>query len=210
MYRLGYIDEDAGQRSSFYQFLKDDFDITLFEINDETDVDSLVEDVFQSGIDMLVLDFRLDEGEYLDFNADSIIEKIQERNLYYPLVILTSHELDALDHISNANLVNGKEEMLGPKVDVFKQKLTKIIQVYQSQLSDAENTIKNLEFKRQSGTALTQPEEDQYVELNAFLEKTMSANSTISRTFYSEGTNKKLDDLIEKTEALLSKIEKKD
>lgn len=207
MYRLGYIDEDEGQRSSFYQFLKDDFEITLFNITDETELDSLVEDVFQSGIDMLVLDFRLDETGLVNFNADSIVDKIQERNLYYPLVILTSHEVDAMDHISNANLINGKEEMLGSKVNIFKQKLNKIVNEYQTTVSEAETELEKLENKRQD-KGLDAPEEDRYVELNNYLDKTMTAKSRISRTFYSEGTNKKLDDLIEKTTEILSKIKK--
>jgi hypothetical protein len=210
MYRIGYIDEDAGQRNSFYQYLKDDFDIILFEMSESTTSDSLVEDVFQSGIDMLVLDFRLDDDGDFDFNADTLIDKIQSRNLFYPLVILTSHELDALDHISNANLVNGKDEMLGSKVEVFKQKLSKIIQSYKTRLADAETEVQELENKRQSDSGLSTTEEDRYVELNIFLEKTMSASNSIPRNFYSEGTNKKLDDLIQKTETLLSKIEKKD
>lgn len=210
MYRIGYIDEDPGQRSSFYHFLKDDFDIILFEMNVDTTIESLVDDVFQSGIDMLVLDFRLDDSGEFDFNADSIIEKIQERNLLYPLVILTSHELDALDHISNANLVNGKEEMLGAKVDIFKQKLTKIIESYRAELISAEAEIQELEKKRQSGIDLSSSEENRYVELNIFLEKIMSANNRIHRSYYSEGTNKRLDQLIVQTQALLSKIEKKD
>jgi len=210
MYRVGYIDEDAGQRNSFYQFLKDDFDIVLFEMNEDTTIESLVDDVFQSGIDMLVLDFRLDDSGEFDFNADSIIEKVQERNLLYPLVILTSHELDALDHVSNANLVNGKEEMLGSKVEIFKQKLIKIIESYKTELIAAEAEIQELEKKRQNNIELSSSEEDRYVELNIFLEKIMSAKNRIHRSYYSEGTNKRLDQLIEQTQALLSKIENKD
>jgi len=207
MYRLGYIDEDEGQRNSFYQFLKDDFEITLFGITEETELDSLVEEIFQSGIDMLVLDFRLDETGLVNFNADSLVDKIQERNLYYPLVILTSHEEDAMDHISNANLINGKEEMLGSKVQLFKQKLNKIVNGYQTRVSEAETELEELENKRQND-GLDAKEEDRYVELNNYLDKTMTAKSRISRTFYSEDTNKKLDDLIEKTSEILSKIEK--
>lgn len=210
MYKLGYIDEDAGQRSSFYHFLKDDFEIVLFEMNETTTVESLIEDVFQSGIDMLVLDFRLDDSGDFDFNADTLIEEIQQRNLFYPLVILTSHELDALDHISNANLVNGKEEMLGTKVGIFKQKLSKIIHAYKSKLSDAESEVQDLETKRQSEHGLSPVEEDRFVELNIFLEKTMYSKNSIPRSFYSIDTNKKLDDLIQQTKNLLSKIENKD
>ncbi len=205
MYRLGYIDEDEGQRNNFYQFLKGDFEIKLFGITEETELDLLVEEIFQSGIDMLVLDFRLDETGLVDFNADSLVDKIQERNLYYPMVILTSHEEDAMDHISNANLINGKEEMLGSKVQLFKQKLNKIVNSYQTTVSEAETELEVLENKRQN-EGFDAKEEDRYVELNNYLDKTMAAKSRISRTFYSEDTNKKLDDLIEKTTEILSKI----
>lgn len=207
MYRLGYVDEDEGQRNSFYQFLKDDFKITLFNITDETELDSLVDEIFQSGIDMLVLDFRLDETGLVNFNADSLVDKIQQRNLYYPLVILTSHEEDAMDHISNVNLINGKEEMLGSKVPLFKQKLSKIVSGYQTKVSETEKELERLEAKRQRN-GLDTDEEDTYVELNNYLDKTMTAKSRISRTFYSEDTNKKLDDIIEKSSEILSKIEK--
>lgn len=206
MYRVGYVDEDEGQSSSFYQFLKNDFNVVLFEITEETNIESLVDDIFNSGLDILVLDFRLDETGLVDFNADKIVEAIQERNLYYPLVILTSHEIDALDHLDNANLVNGKEEMLGSKVEVFKQKLNKIASSYQNKIAETEVELAKLEDKRSSEDGLKPGEEDKYVTLNNFMDKTIAARGHISRSFYSENTNKKLDELISKTEELLNKI----
>lgn len=209
MYKIGYVDEDKGQSNSFYHFLKDDFDIVLFEITDETEIDLLVNEIYDSGIDMLVLDFRLDENGLVDFNADKLVDKIQERNLYYPLVVLTSHELDALDHMNNANLVNGKEEMLGPKVDIFKQKLIKIANSYQNKMVETESKLAELEKKRKE-SGLDPDEEDIYVTLNNYLDNTTTAKSHISRTFYSENTNKRLDELISKTEEILNKIPDKE
>jgi len=208
MYKIGYVDEDEGQRNSFYQYLKDDFEVALFEITEQTEVESLVDDIFNSGLDILVLDFRLDETGLVDFNADHLVDVIQDRNLYYPLVVLTSHETDALDHMTNANLVNGKEEMLGLKVEIFKQKLNKIASSYKSRISDAENELAKLEEKR-SADGLEPDEESKYVDINNFLDNTVAAKGHISRTFYSEDTNKRLDELISKTEEMLNKIPNK-
>lgn len=205
MNRIGYVDEDKGQRNSFYHSLKDDFEVVLFEITEETESKSLAEEILASSLDMLVLDFRLDENGLIDFNADELVEKIQEINKHYPLVILTSHEVDALDHIPNANLVNGKDEMLGAKVDIFKQKLNKIAITYKTTIESSQDELEKLERKREA-EGLAPNEEDRYVELNNFLDQTVSAKSHISRSFYSEDTNKKLDDLIKKTEELLKKI----
>lgn len=209
MYKIGYVDEDEGQRSSFYHYLKDDFEVVLFEITQETEVEPLVDDIFNSRLDILVLDFRLDETGLVDFNADQLVDAIQERNLYYPLVVLTSHETDALDHLTNANLVNGKEEMLGSKVEIFKQKLNKIASTYQNKISETETELAKLEEKRGDG-GLEPDEEDKYVALNNFLDNTVAAKGHISRTFYSEDTNKKLDELISKTEEMLNRIPDKE
>lgn len=208
MYKIGYIDEEEPQRNSFYQFLKDDFEIKLFEIIEDTEPENLVQHVFNSALDILVLDFRLDESGLVNFNADCIIELIQERNLYYPLVVLTSHELDALDHIKNANLINGKTEMLGEKVDVFKQKLKRIAGDYKTNTISNEEELAVLEEKRLT-EKLDSAEEDRYVELNNYFDKISHSKEHISRTFYSNDTNAKLDELISRTTEMLNKIPKK-
>lgn len=208
MYKIGYIDEEEPQRNSFYQFLKDDFEIELFDITEETEPESLVQDIFNSALDILVLDFRLDESGLVNFNADRLIELIQEKNLYYPLVVLTSHELDALDHIKNANLINGKTEMLGEKVEVFIQKLKKIAGDYKTDVTSNEKELSELEQKRLK-EGLDTAEEDRYVELNNFFDKISSSKEHISRTFYSNDTNAKLDELISRTTDMLNKIPNK-
>jgi hypothetical protein len=208
MYKIGYIDEDKGWRNTFRQYLKDDFEIVLFDITEETTVETLVDDIFNQTIDMLVIDFRLDETGLVDFNADTLVDKIQERNLYYPLIILTSFESDALDHLENANLVNGKDMLSGDntsKVAILKQKINKIASDYTSKVTDSITELEALEQKRVE-KGLEPDEEDKFVELNNYLDKTTSAKGRLSRTFYSEDTNKKLDDLISKTEQLLKQI----
>ena len=51
MYKIGYIDEDKGWRNTFRQYLKDDFEIVLFDITEETTVETLVDDVFNQAIE---------------------------------------------------------------------------------------------------------------------------------------------------------------
>lgn len=205
MYKIGYVDEDGGQINTFFNALKDEFLIELFDITSGVEAQDLAEEILNSSIDMLVLDFRLDENGLVDFNADELIEKIQEVNKHFPLVVLTSHEVDALDHIPNANLINGKDEMLGSKLAIFKQKLQKIVTSYKNDVETAQTELKELETIRET-RGLEPNEEDRYVELSHYLDQTVSAKEHISRSFYSEDTNKRLDELIAKTEELLQKI----
>ncbi|KPM49516.1 hypothetical protein [Jiulongibacter sediminis] len=205
MLRVGYIDEDEGQRNSFHHLFKDEFEVILFEITEETNAENLVDEVLKSAIDVLVLDFRLDENGLVDFNADKLVEGIQAINLFYPLVVLTSHEVDALDHLENAHLVNGKDDMLDSKIDIFKQKLRSIALDNKRKIESAEAELKKLEEKRING-GFDSKEEDRYVELSSFLDQTISAKGRVSRSFYSEHTNKKLDDLIGLAEQMLNKM----
>jgi hypothetical protein len=210
MYRIGYIDEDKGWKNTFRQSLKDDFEIILFDIKEGSTVETLVAEIFDAKVDMLVLDFRLDETGLVEFNADALVDKILETNLYFPLIILTSHEIDALNHLSNANLVNGKDMLEGdnPKVDILKQKIIKLVVDYNTRVTESTEKLKQLEDKRVK-EGLQPGEEDTYLELNNFFDKKANANEQVSRTFYSENTNRRLDILIQKTEELLKKIPNK-
>lgn len=203
--RIGYIDEDGGQRNSFYHYLKDEFEIILPEITEDTSVENLVDEILKLNLDVLVLDYMLSENGLVDFNAESLVERIFEFNRYYPLIILTSYETDALDQIANAHLVNGKD-ILESKLAIFKHKLIKIAQEYKGEIKTAEQELEQLEEKRNSGEGLSSSEEDRYVELNSFLDATIDNKGKVSRTFYSEDTNKKLDNLINLTEQMLKKL----
>lgn len=210
-YKIGYIDENEGWKSTFYHAFADDFEVILFDLNEKTTAESLVEEIFSQPLDMLVIDFLLDETGILDFNADKIVELIQNRNLYYPLIILTSNETDALDHIENVNLINGKD-MLSSEDDtskkhILKHKFTKIIESYKLKLGASENKLSELEIKR-NDIGLSPTEEDKYVELNNYLDNISTSSGRISRSFYSEGTNNRLDDLIKKTQTMIELIEK--
>ncbi|GLU52325.1 hypothetical protein [Dyadobacter frigoris] len=209
MFKIGYIDEDNGWRNTFRQYFKDDFDVVLFDITETTTQESLVNEIFEQSIDMLVIDFRLDETGLVDFNADSLVEKIKELNFFYPMIILTSYESDALDHIENANLINGKDMLSGDsnsKIPILKQKIKKIASDYRVKLDDSMSRLFSLEKKRLLD-GLTPSEEDEFVDLNSFVDKTTSAKGRLSRTFYNEKTNQKLDDLIMKTSLLLNKLD---
>jgi len=210
-YKIGYIDEDEGWKSTFYHAFSDDFEVVVFDLSEYITAEALLDQIFSASLDMLVIDFLLVESGVLDFNADRIVELIQERNLYYPLIILTSNETDALDHIENVNLINGKD-MLGSegdnsKTEILKHKFTKIIESYKQKLEGSEAELSALETKRNEN-GLDPDEEDKYVELNSYLDNVSTSKGRISRTFYSEDTNKRLDDLIKKTQSIIELIEK--
>src|SRR5579862_1071795 len=207
-YKIGYVDENEGRKSTFYHAFKNDFDLEMFELGSDTTAEGLVEQIFAKRLDLLVIDFLLDETGDLDFNADEIVERIQEKNLYYPILILTSNETDALDHIENVNLINGKDMLSGElgdkggKVPILIHKFTKIIEGYRTKLQDSEKALEDLEHIRKE-KRLSPKEEDRYVELNKYMDNVAAPKGRISRTFYAEDTNERLDQLIKKTQEMI-------
>jgi hypothetical protein len=209
MYKLGFIDEDAGQRNQFYQTFKEDFEVYNIEADAGDSEEDLIYEAFGNHVDMLLIDFQM--SDVLGYNGDSIARKVSELNPYFPVLILTSFEEEALDFVDDANTVNGKNIWSGDsesELQVFKKKLNSIINNYNKRVRAAEIELKGLEDKR-TAEGLEPDEEDSYVELNIFLEKVSGKGSHLPRAFYSQGTNEKLDNLLEKTEQLLGRISKK-
>lgn len=202
MYRVGYVDEEEGPKNTFYQSLKDEFEVVLFDITEETTEDIIISWIFDQKLDMVVFDFLLDESGLVDFNADKVVDKLKEKNLYYPVFVFTSNEMDALNHMADVNLVNGKE--MEPVL--LRKKVMRVITDYYDKIEKEEETLRYLEPIRSTQNGLTPDQEDKYVSANNFLDKITNSKEHISRTFYSEGTNKRLDSLILRTEELLAKL----
>ncbi len=206
MYRLGYIDEDAGQRNQFRQTFKEDFEVYLVEGFEGITIDELINEAFDNHIDLLVIDYEMEE--FYGYNGDSIARRLNAIKPNFPAIIFTSHESDALDFVDDANIVNGKDIWSGDhhlELEVFKKKLKSLITTNKNRIIETEERLKVLEAKK-NGSGLEPNEEDEYVELNNFLDKSFEGDRHLSRTFYSENTNKRLDALIEKTQELINKL----
>ncbi len=208
MYKIGFIDEDAGQRNQFRQTFKDDFDVCLIDLKQAITEEEIIREVFDNHLDALIVDYRMDE--FLGYNGDLIVRNLTEKNPHFPVIILTSYEEDALDFVDDANIINGKEIWDGEseaELNFFKKKLNRIITNYYEKITDAEEKLKELEAIKNDG-GLQPNEEDEYIKVNNFLGKVFGGGEYLSGTFYSVDTNKKLDSLIEKTEQLLNKLSK--
>lgn len=206
MYKIGFIDEDAGQRNQFHQTFKDDFDVWLTDLEQATTEEEIIREVFDKHLDGLIVDYKMDE--FLGYNGDSIVRKLTEKNPHFPVIILTSHEEDALDFVDDANIINGKEIWDGEseaELNFFKKKLNRIITNYYEKITDAEEKLKELEAIKNDG-GLQPNEEDEYAKVNNFLGEVFGEGKYLAGSFYSEETNKKLDSFIERTEQLLNKL----
>lgn len=210
MYKIGFIDEERTQRNTFYQTFKNDFDIYQFDLDRKLEEEELIRETFENHLDALIIDYRMDG--YFGFNGDSIVDKLNEINPYFPKILLTSFPFEALDFVDDANIVNTKDIWSGDDsakdLEIFIKKLNRLINIYYEKISDAENELRKLDEKRET-TGLETNEEEKYIELNKFLSKIVGESKDLPRSFYSQETNAKLDSLIEKTEQVLNKLSEK-
>lgn len=209
MHRLGFIDEDRSQRNQFYQTFKADFEVCNIEAAAGDTVEKLVSEALTNHVELLLVDYQM--SHVLGFNGDSIARMMSEVNPYFPVMIFTSYEEEALDFVDDANKVYGKDIWSGDdeaELQVFKKKINTLINSYNNRINEASETLSRLKAKKDS-EGLTPEEEDRYMELNVFLEQVANKGGHLPRTFYSQETNKKLDVLLEKTEQLLDRLSKK-
>lgn len=209
MYKIGFIDEEATQINTFYQTFKNEFEVYEFELNQQTEPEEIIFNVFDNHLDALIVDYRMDD--YFKFNGNILVEKLDEINPFFPRVILTSYPLQALDFVDDPHIVNTKDVWSGDSasdLEIFTKKLNRIINSYYEKINDSEEELKALEEKRKE-SKLDENDQKKYVELNAFLSKTVGEKKDLVETYYSQETDEKLENLIEKTEAILDKLSEK-
>ena len=207
MYRLWFIDEDPAQRNSFRQEFKSDFEVVLIEATGGRTPDELIEEAFEKKVDLLIIDYQMESAT--GFNGNAIEKRIKQINPHFPVLVSTSHVWQALDYIDDPNITYDKDiwswENPGTLV-IFKKRLSSLINNYNTSIINAKAELLILDNIRKAQW-LSPIEEDRFIELNNFLDYIHGNGEHLSRTFYSVDTNKKLDELIEKTESLLDKIQ---
>ncbi|MCG3701527.1 hypothetical protein L5F41_05380 [Aliarcobacter butzleri] len=158
-YKLGYIDENPGARIDFNGFFEDTYDVHLFDINEETTLESLVDDMVNAELDLIVVDYELSGDGVLDFDADQLIERFTKLKPYFPYIILTYNRDDALDHIHDANIIYDKEEDMIERPESFKKIIKYNIDDYINKINKNKRLIEELSLKKNKEGLDTQEEE---------------------------------------------------
>jgi hypothetical protein len=206
-YKIGYIDEDKADVDTFKLYAKNDFDITAFDLDRNTTLDSLFQDILKSDVSALVIDYNLRETNIIKFNGDEVVNKVKEELHNFPLFILTSHEDDALDAVEDVDIVYEKDSMNDKKDMLIKRIRTKIEHYYRN-LENAEKELLDLIDKKDKD-GLNALEEDRLFELDNFLQHSVCKKDKIPAFLKQREGMEIVIALINKTEELIAEIRKK-
>lgn len=168
MYKLGYLDDDQGNRTSFARQFEKDFDLYMVEdLNKVSTLQSLLEMVETKGLDALAIDFQLAGSGIISYNGDEVVEYFDKNKKYFPVFMVTSYVSDALQSMYDVYLINDKEKVGN---DEYRGQLIVNVQnsiiAYQRRVSTIENKAKSLEKKQSSIDGLTSDEEKELLNLH--------------------------------------------
>lgn len=208
-YKLGYVDEDESDVRSFYKYIKPYEDTILFEVftpKKLIDIEEFYEKIKESDLDILVIDYRLNEYTNIDFLGSDLIHYVHKHRRDFPCILLTSHPDEAIDNFENVHLVYDKSVIYDSNEENkrrFYRILISAIEKYINDIRGAHDIIH--EFNQKS--VLDLEEENQYIKADEFIEANLDGVFTVPRQLKSQLHNQELKKLINEVQELLEKIE---
>ncbi len=170
-YKIGYIDEDKDQVRLFKRKLKKyNFNVIEYDIKKGMPINELIKQVYESGIDLLMVDYLLKDSGLLTYNGDEIERLFNEIKPKFPHIIFTSNENDAFSAVDDPNIIYEKEMVLDDnRVDRFVEILKKNIENYQLFQKIRKDKIEDL-LKKGEAEGLTAIDKDNLLSLQQELQ----------------------------------------
>ncbi|MCC7596933.1 hypothetical protein IGS61_05510 [Janthinobacterium sp. FW305-129] len=170
--RVVYIDEDPEDIIYFQQFADGHFDVDIIQIDNDSNLEEIVDDILNSPPDAVITDFMLNEKAKVGFNGQALIDMLQERNRHLPCFLLTSHPPDAVAATHDARIVQAKAVMIASNDDLatlFRSQIAKIIVDHNTKLAQAERELEQLVAKpTEERTGI---DRDRALELDKYIEE---------------------------------------
>lgn len=145
-YKIGYVDEDSAQVKIFTTALKEhNIEILGYDIHQGMSEDEILNLVYDSDIDLVMIDYYLKDKGVLTFNGDELERRFKEIKPRFPIIIFTSNENDAFDDVDDPNIIYNKDMVLEEsKIEKFVQTLSKNIDNYHNYINKRKELIREL------------------------------------------------------------------
>lgn len=210
MIRLGYLDENKGNRNTFYRIFKKDFEVIMLDDFAKVfTLDLLLEEIDKQSIQVLAVDYKLADSGVVQYDGDQVLEAINERKRYFPVFMMTSYVDAAIQKVNNTFLVNDKDGLNNQEtVDLLKEQIKGSVESYQRIVTKIEQRVKELEAKQDSAEGLSKEEEAELLNLHAELNKIDPAANPLSPDKMQTGAVKDLRSIVSLSEEILNSLNK--
>lgn len=156
-YKIGYIDEDPAQVSKYERKLREYFDVVTYDIKKGTELEKLLMQVYNSDIDLLMIDYLMVDKGVLTYNGDEVARQYEEIKPRFPVIIFTNEEAQAFPQVDNPNIIYDKS-LVSSDLDKLVEILNKNIQSYKTYIEKRQDTIGHLLTKGESEEGLSSEE----------------------------------------------------
>ena len=170
-YKIGYIDEDIRQVKKYTRRLKDfGFEVIGYDFHQGMSLEELMSQVYESDIDLLMIDYKLKESNIVAFNGDAVESEFYEKRPLFPHIIFTNKVEQAEPFIEDWKILFDKENIFSEdgndeqSVKRFVTILTKSIEQYKNHIEKKKDKISFLLFKINS-TEFSSVDENELIKL---------------------------------------------
>lgn len=208
MLKLGYLDEDKSNRTTFARQFENDFKIFMFEdMNKIASLDGLLETLEYERLDALAVDYQLSGNGKPTYDGDEVVSFLEQRKKYFPVFMVTSYVDDALDKMNDVFLVNDKDRL---DDDTYRNdlidKVKKAVDSYHRRVETIEEKARALESKQKTEAGLTDEEEKVLLQLHLDLNAIDAKKNPVSAELLKTSSLKDLAELVKNSRELLNSI----
>ena len=205
---MGYIDEEPDWQRHFKRIVKNEFNVyTGYNLDRHTSLDSLVQEIIDSQVQLLVIDYNLKEADNISFFGHDIATRISELNQRLPIYILTAYPEDARSSVPADLPVLAKDDITNNQNAII-ERMKGSVAKYQREFEEARNEIEALVDKRLKG-GLTSAEEQRFIELDDILDRFIYPGGDIPSQYKSKESIARLGKLADEAEEMLKEFEKR-
>ena len=207
MIRLGYLDEDKGNRNTFFRVFKKDFEVIMLEDNSKLlSVDMVLAEIENLKLDVLAVDFRLADSGWGPFNGDEVVKAIWDKRRYFPVFMLTSYVNNALEKMENVFLVNDKDGLSDSTMVVqLKKQISSSVDTYHRIIDEKNKRLRELVEAQKSGQ-MNGEEEKELLKLNVELNYMDPNSNPLTPDMMQTSSVKELHELVDLTRNLVKSI----
>lgn len=221
MYHVVFIDESQEDMDGFVDYIDGTNFADLLVIKTIpplSKVENLVEQIFEMGVDAIVVDYNLNEfKELFDYNVPytgvNLVEEVLSRREAFPCFVITHFDDDAIKSSHDVNVVYQKDilhgaEKKGEQKATFADRIMQQIEHYKVRIKKAESEFNNLVHQGRE-RKLNADEESRLYELDGFLERAAHKHATIPESLKDTSMKADLHKLIMNTDKLLEDLDEK-
>lgn len=152
-YKIGYIDENEQQVKLYARKLKEfDFEVIGYNFMQGMTLEELMTQVYNSDIDLLMIDYKLNETNIVAFNGEAVEKEIYENKPLFPHIIFTNKVDQAEPFVEDMKIICDKELIFDEdddnrSVNKFVTMLSKSIEQYRNHIANKKEQLSALLLK---------------------------------------------------------------